>query len=113
MDDTSLITPCIDKLAKVLVENLTGRTGSPELASLANRLLQALVARFPQLLWSTPLIQALLVELEREEGALYLNGAKHRPTLAQVLRIRRKQKQAPLPAWTWIVKVGHHESDLD
>ena len=106
MDDTSQITPCIDNLAKVLVENLTGRSGNPELASLADRLLHSLVACFPQLLWSTPVIQALLVELQREEGALYLNGAKPRLTLARVLRIRRKKKQAPLPAWTWIIKVG-------
>ena len=105
MDDTSQVTSCIDNLAKVLVENLTGRSGNPELASLADRLLHTLVAQFPQLLWSTPVIQALLVELQREEGALYLNGAKPRLTLARVLRIRRKKKQAPLPAWTWIIKV--------
>lgn len=105
MDDTSCIAPCIDNLAKVLVENLTGRGGNPELASLADRLLHSMVARFPQLLWSAPVIQGLLVELQREEGALYLTGAKPRLTLARVLRIRRKKKKVPLPAWTWLVKV--------
>ena len=105
VDDTSLINPCIDNLAKVLVENLTGRSGNPELASLADRLLQSMMARFPQLLWSAPMIQALLVELQREEGALYLTGGKPRLTLARVLRIRRKKKKVPLPAWTWLVKV--------
>lgn len=105
MDDSSLITPCINNLAKVLVENLTGRSGNPELASLADRLLHSMVARFPQLLWSAPVIQALLVELQREEGAMYLTGGKPRLTLARVLRIRRKKKKVPLPAWTWLIKV--------
>lgn len=105
MDDTSCITPCIDGLAQVLVENLTGRSGNPELALLADRLLHSMLLRFPQLLWSAPVMQALLVELQREEGALYLNGAKPRLTLARVLRIRRKKKKMPLPAWTWIIKV--------
>ena len=105
VDDSSFITPCIDNLAKVLVENLTGRSGNPELASLADRLLHSMVARFPQLLWSAPVIQALLVELQREEGALYLTGGKPRLTLARVLRIRRKKKKVPLPAWTWLIKV--------
>ena len=106
VDDTSRITPCIDNLAKVLVENLTGRSGNPELASLADRLLHSMVARFPQLLWSAPVVRALLVELQREEGALYLTGAKPRLTLARVLRIRKKKNKVPLPAWTWLVKVS-------
>ena len=105
VDDTGFITPCIDNLAKVLVENLTGRSGNPELAWLADRLLHSMVTRFPQLLWSAPVIQALLVELQREEGALYLTGGKPRLTLARVLRIRRKKKKVPLPAWTWLIKV--------
>ncbi|KAL3141037.1 hypothetical protein ABBQ32_005551 [Trebouxia sp. C0010 RCD-2024] len=105
VDDVSRTTPCIDNLAKVLVENLTGRSGNPDLASLADRLLHSMLARFPQLLWSAPVIQALLLELQREEGALYLTGAKPRLTLARVLRIRKKKKQVPLPAWTWLIKV--------
>lgn len=105
VDDTILITPCIDNLAKVLVENLTGRSGNPELALLADRLLHSMVARFPKLLWSAQVIQALLVELQREEGAFYLTGGKPRLTLARVLRIRRKKKKVPLPAWTWLIKV--------
>ena len=107
VDDTSRITPCIDNLAQVLVENLTGRSGNPDLALLADRLLHSMLVRFPQLLWSAPVMQALLVELQREEGALYLSGAKPRLTLASVLRIRRKKKKVPLPAWTWIIRVGH------
>ena len=108
VDDTSRITSCIDNLAQVLVENLTGRSGNPDLALLADRLLHSMLLRFPQLLWSAPVMQALLVELQREEGALYLSGAKPRLTLARVLRIRRKKKQVPLPAWTWIIRVGIH-----
>ncbi len=108
VDDTSRITPCIDNLAQVLVENLTGRSGNPDLALLADRLLHSMLLRFPQLLWSAPVMQALLVELQREEGALYLSGAKPRLTLARVLRIRRKTKKVPLPAWTWIIRVGIH-----
>lgn len=108
VDDTSCITPCIDNLAQTLVENLTGRSGNPDLALLADRLLHSMLLRFPQLLWSAPVMQALLVELQREEGALYLNGAKPRLTLARVLRIRRKKKKVPLPAWTWIIRVGIH-----
>jgi len=75
---------------------------------LADRLLHSMLLRFPQLLWSAPVMQALLVELQREEGALYLSGAKPRLTLARVLRIRRKTKKVPLPAWTWIIRVGIH-----
>lgn len=105
VDDTSRITPCIDNLAQVLVENLTGRSGNPDLALLADRLLHSMLVRFPQLLWSSPVMQALLVELQREEGALYLSGAKPRLTLARVLRIRKKKKKVPLPAWTWIIRI--------
>lgn len=106
LDDTSCITPCIDSLAQALVDNLTGRSGNPELALLADRLLNSMLQRFPQLLWSAPVVRSLLVELQREEGALYLSGpAKPRMTLARVLRIRRKKKAMPLPAWTWLIRV--------
>ena len=106
VDDTSCITPCTERLAQALVDNLTGRSGNPELALLAARLLGTLLQRFPQLLWSVALIRALLVELHREEGALYLTGpAKPRMTLARVLRIRRKKQAMPLPAWTWLARV--------
>lgn len=106
VDDTSCITSCIENLAQALVDNLTGRSGNPELALLADRLLSTVLQRFPQLLWSVTVIRALLVELHREEGALYLTGpAKPRMTLARVLRIRRKKQAMPLPAWTWLTRV--------
>lgn len=113
VDDTSCITPCVDSLAQALVNNLTGRSGNPELAPLADRLLNHMLQRFPQLLWSAPVIRSLLVELQREEGALYLTGpAKPRMTLARVLRIRRKNKKMPLPAWTWLIRVWSHNAQI-
>ncbi|KAA6416579.1 MAG: phosphatidylinositol 4-kinase alpha-like, partial [Trebouxia sp. A1-2] len=96
-----------ERVMNIYCERLSGYawSGNPDLALLADRLLHSMLLRFPQLLWSAPVMQALLVELQREEGALYLNGAKPRLTLARVLRIRRKKKKVPLPAWTWIIRI--------
>ncbi|KAK9812698.1 hypothetical protein WJX72_002251 [[Myrmecia] bisecta] len=91
-DDPDTLTTCCEALAQVLIDNLTRRSGNPDVARLANRLLLQLLAAFPSLYWSRAVLLALLDAVEADEDSNILAAPSAAP-----------------PSWSWtqqLIKQG-------